>query len=936
MARFTYFSGVNVYVTPYSSVTDGGELVTEFNQRAALNVLGWKHVDLSNGDPGIYEYAMYASTQTPPPTGFYSYLTGTQDQADFQLSVPGSNLRIAPGVALVKGYYVQLRQELLIPASEIISAADMQDPANAQEIADRGGLTRYVKLRLITTQAHGNPHDERLVPPYNGVYNGVVILTDRDLPGFTELLLGTIFRDVNGAYSVINNTLKTRVLGIEHIAGAENYGNLVESPSGDFDTSIYGVQKYRYEDGQLVPNDHNLISINPWTWLGYTSVLGKYLRNMARVPDDAGRPGGIDGDPNLNMLGSIIGRVASEPNATQVTANNKLIQMVMQPPGGIPMLAYRTLLSGNPAPDCYGRELVPLPLATYTNHRIADDVPTLSGGAHGIISPKTLWQVDQLWADRDLMAGGRQFGPFETKQEADAFFATYSGTLEDYDYYWVLSDTIKNYADPNDLTVNYGTISTTFNCEMAGTVNIQAASDLSGTLVLTNVDGTAHGTATPSDDNYDPFDVDIEFADGTINSSLGGSDITVGVGTTVRYDPIVGTVTGTGVATATATLDNFVQNVSARYVWMEDFRDPQRTKKWIKQCVLRGFASPATPEHLGFVKPSDGNSIGDVVVDPQSGQLKLDPTGTTMLKNGGWVDSDTLMLRVDPDYDLSPLEGKRFAEENNSSLYIYLVGSGWDVATAPVLRHIRGKVVLNLTQASMAEGATAAMLCEDVDHIEIIPKSKVKINTNNCVVSVANSDAIYRWVNTRFMSGSNTAVVNNPWMTVNHAFSNTYENSLQVRFATITRGEYNIESAEMDIWIKREDWTEPKSIDNFSMVSINKLKFPPLYLELSDSGQPKPDPIFIPDTLNAKVSGTGGTHRTWDDATSQYVLTGNWISTIDWENGEEFSINGRMLSPSEDRIHGLKDIRFRVLVQFTEANDMAPQQVDYSVIYPST
>lgn len=935
MARFAYFSGVNVYVTPYSSVTDGGELVTEFNQRAALNVLGWKEIDLYHGDPGIYEYAIYASTQVPPPSGFYSYLTGTQDQDDFQLSVPGSNLRIAPGIALVKGYYVQLKQELLIPASEIISAADMQDPANAQEIADRGGLTRYVKLRLITTQAHGNPNDERLVPPYNGIYEGVEILTDRDLPRYSELLLGTVFRDVNGAYSVINNTLKTRILGIEHIAGAENYANLVESPEGDFDTSIYGVQKYRYEDGDLVPNDHNLININQWTWLGYTSVLGKYLRNMARVPDDAGRPGGIEGDPNLNMLGSMIGRVTPEANATSATLNNKLIQLITESGGDI-SLAYRTLLSGNPSPDCYGRETVPIPKANYTDHLIPNDVPSLSGRINGVMDARTLWQVDQLWADRDLMAGGRQFGPFETKQEADAFFATYPGTVQEYDYYWVLSDTIKNYADPNDLTVNYGTISTTFNCEMTGTVNIQASSDLSGNLVLTNVDGTAHGTATPSDDNYDPFDVDIEFADGTINASLDDTDITVGVSTTVRYDPIVGTVTGTGVATATATLDNFTQNVSARYVWMEDFRDPQRDMKWIKQCVIRGFASPATPEHLGFVKPSDGNSIGDVIVESQSGQLKLDPVGTAMLKNGGWVDLASQVIYVSPEDDLSYLSGKRFAEENGSVLYIHLTGNGWDATTAPVLRRVRGRVYIYTEQATLAEGAEAAMLCDDVDCLYIMPGGNVKINTTNCVVDVANSNAIYRWVNTRFTSGSNTAVVNNPWMTVNHAFSNTYENSLQVRFATITRGEYNIESAEMDIWIKREDWTEPKSIDNFSMVSINKLKFPPLYLELNDSGQPKPNPIFIPDSLNAKVSGTGGTHRTWDDATSQYVLTGNWISTIDWENGEEFSINGRMLSPNEDRIHGLKDIRFRVLVQFTEANDMVPQQVDYSVLYPST
>ena len=49
MPHFPCYSSANVYIAPYSSATDGGELVTEFNQRAALNTVGYSVVDLTKG-----------------------------------------------------------------------------------------------------------------------------------------------------------------------------------------------------------------------------------------------------------------------------------------------------------------------------------------------------------------------------------------------------------------------------------------------------------------------------------------------------------------------------------------------------------------------------------------------------------------------------------------------------------------------------------------------------------------------------------------------------------------------------------------------------------------------------------------------------------------------------------------------------------------------
>lgn len=943
MPRFAYFSPANSYIEPYSSSTGGGELVTEFNQRAGLNVIGSKPVYLEDGNAEVYAYASYSPTGDSPRTNYSALMTGTRDLLSMQLSISGANLRIAPGEAVVKGYYCNLGTELLIPTSEAITMAEMQDTANAKEIEDRDCLTRYVKVRIVTTQSPGNDHDERLVPPSDGVYAGFEIVIDKVLPSREELLLGILSRHTDGSYTVANNTLKARVVGINRISGAENYHNLVSSPQERDDVNIYGVQANHYEDGVIVPTENNITNINEWTWLGYNSVLGRYLRNMARVPDDAGKPGGIPGSSSLQMLGNMIGWAAdgtdtSSYTISDATRSNKLVRVRTVTMSGIPILTYRVLLSGESSPDCYATEYVPLPEADYEGHAYPDDVPEFShliGRQSGVMSSRSLWQLDQLWADRDSLNLGRQFGPFVSKQAADQWFAQHVDTVTPMlnDYYWVLSDTVNNYADPTDTTVDYGTISTTFTCSMTGTVNIEAKDQvLTGQLTATTVEGSASGTATPNNVDYDPFPVSIAFTNGELSFPVTGQDPIK-----IEYDSVAGTVTGTGIATATAELKDFSQNVSARYVFLDDPEYPgdETKRKWQKQAVLRGFAAPADPNHYGFVKPSDGNTIGDVIVDNATGQLKLDVHSRAMLQNGGWeVVSGAEDQIITMDTDTSVYQGKWYQD----GIRFILTGNNWDAESAPVLKRIRGKVTLITTNASLAANATAAINCEDIDYLvlgtDAYPPA-VKVNTENCVVDLMYSDYVYRWINTRFRSGSNKAVVNNPWMTVTDAFSHTYVNSLQARFATITRGEYGIESAELDIWIKREDWTVPKTIEDFAMITINKLKFPPLYFTLNDDGQPQYVQL-IPDDVNAKVSGTGGTHRTWDDAQSQYVLTGNWISTIDWENGQELSVNGRMICPEGDRLHGLHDIRFRALVQFTKADDMVEQSVDYGLLFPTS
>lgn len=917
MPIFSYYSAANAYIQPYSSTVGGGELVTEFNQRSQLNVLGWKTVDLSKSKPKIADAT------------YKSWMTGCKDSDSLQLSIVGANLRIAPGEALICGYYGDFLEEVTIPTNDIITRADL-----GPNRPDGFKLTKYVKLQVVTTQSAGNRHDERLVPPLNQQYPSVQIIIDDTLPQLNQLLLGTISRDTNGSFEVVNNSLKTGFIDVKHISGAENYDELVSAPD---DGSIYGIQ---------AGEERNLVNINEWTWLAYSSVLGKYLRNMAKVPDDAGTPGGGTGTSDLEMLGLIVGWVSDSqtqgPGSDYQVLDNQMIRVQLQNVTAYqegadpakPYLAYRVLQNGEKSPDCYKIEYAPLPFANYDGHRVPDTVPAWNGPnalrsrRSGMVTAEALWQLDQIWAMRGELHIGRQFGPFVTKAEADSWFAARPDfTPLVNDYYWVLSDTVENEANPQNLDVDYGTISATYTANTSGdvTASFNQQTITGGTTMTGTVTGTFSGDMETQDGNNTTIPV---------SGDLTAQELIVSTSQEVEINEIQGKATGTGTGTATFKLKSFTQNVSARYVYLPN--NPLNTAdgySWHKQMVMRGFACPGTPTYYGFLRPSSGTAIGDVINDPETNQLRVGDTTKTMIQNGGWIEyNDPATFALYPE---SAYIDRYTNYWFKSGLTLTLRGEGWNADTLKPLRRIRGDITLDISQCVLAPGAVAAITCEDINQLTIVAnESSNKINVKDCVVTMKNFNNIYRWQSSEFDTGSNVAPVYNPWMTIENPFSSTYENSLQVRFATITRGEYDIVSAEMDIWIKRADWDKPLSEDDLRMVTIDKLKFPPLYFRLDDAGNPI-DVQLIPNSLNAKVSGTGGTHRSWDATQGKYVITGNWISTIDWENGEELSVNGRMLSPSGDRLHGLYDLRFRACVQFTYADDMMEQSVDYTAIYPS-
>jgi hypothetical protein len=117
--------------------------------------------------------------------------------------------------------------------------------------------------------------------------------------------------------------------------------------------------------------------------------------------------------------------------------------------------------------------------------------------------------------------------------------------------------------------------------------------------------------------------------------------------------------------------------------------------------------------------------------------------------------------------------------------------------------------------------------------------------------------------------------------------------------------------------------------------SIEQLKFPPFLFKTDEEGNvlDYPRRQDIPDNLNLKIAGTAGTHRVYDDLTSSYIISGNWVSTIDWAHKDFLTLNARILNSSGDPRHSFADVRFRALVQFTHVDDMIETSTTYDNIY---
>ena len=322
--RFLVYGSYNSYIAPYSSDTHGGELITEFNQRAALNTLLKRKVDLTeyaetvsstiNEHFGkaveIDEFTGETEMQGPGLNSFLlstlhdkhnwditSYATGvrdgaeetpngTTDKGDFALAiVNNTRLTISAGVALVYGYYIDVDSEISIDCNDAINleeVAEVKD--NEGQVPGKECRSKFIKLAVQYTTNENARHDERLIPPLQQVYQGASIVINDELPYGNELLLGTITRSATGVYIVTENPAKTRMIPLDSIQGAEDYAELLKALPDDH---TYGI-KFGSTDGSEEGEVTNLRDIDPWLWLANESHLGRLLKSISTQADTAG------------------------------------------------------------------------------------------------------------------------------------------------------------------------------------------------------------------------------------------------------------------------------------------------------------------------------------------------------------------------------------------------------------------------------------------------------------------------------------------------------------------------------------------------------------------------------------------------------------------------------------------------------------------------
>ena len=587
--RFLVYSSNNSYITPYSSDTHGGELITEFNQRAALNTLLKRAVDMSDyaesvasavnefvgldvvvddttgqtekNGPGLNSFE---KTSLHDKNGWTitAYATGTRDADDFHLGMDANGrITVSAGVALVYGYYVESTAEVTFLRSDAFTVGDIANVANNEgQIPTNPCMTRFIKLAVQYTAPEHSRHDERLIPPFNGVYQGAAIVINEELPFGNELLLGTITIDSEGRAMLTENPYKTRMVPLDTVEGAEDYSKLLTAPE---DEHIYGI-KFGETGGSKDGEVTNLIDIDKWLWIAFDSNLGKLLRSMSTNADTAGNS---EDEPTRGIIVSdqtpytADDPVVDEFNCLQridAKSGSQFARMSWhqaQTPSntGADTIDHRALFFPYAMSRITGSSLISekkVPAKDGTVVKPFYDVsvyPCLNGlnGTDGIITYQQLAMLELMFDDyvhrqADGYARGRQYGPFLTLADAKGWFERHKPAVQPGDYFWVINDTAEaggteantttSGYELQNIVTNYGTVS--------GTVSGTAKQS----KLEVPVSGSFTGTAHPESDPDETLNIEGEIngkGQGTINAT------------------VTGTVNGT--------LDSFTQNVSSRY-----------------------------------------------------------------------------------------------------------------------------------------------------------------------------------------------------------------------------------------------------------------------------------------------------------------------------------------------------------------------------------
>lgn len=612
------YSPMNCYITPYSSDKHGGELITEFNQRAAINLLLHRQQSLVDYSEEVAEAVnsfagvVVELDQTTGETGYVgpglnsfldtsvhdsrnwvveAYATGAKSAEDFQLSIPTATsgsayLSVSAGKALVFGYYLEAATEILIDTADAIESTEIAAVShNEGQNPQKPCLTKFVKLAVMYTQGPNARHDERLVPPSNGAYLGAAIVINKELPRTNELLLGTITRDSMGNIMVTNNPKKTQLIPLASVDGAESYADKLQAIDDDY---TYGVKHGEVdEEGNLT----NLRIIDPWLWLHEKSNLAQLLKAMSSQVDTAG----LENDANTRAI--IVGEhirpdMLDEPiiehDKTDRTGERETA-------GDLPKLfqalyyAQAYSKSGDSSatvksahtflPMAYSTDVSPMgngfnktysaPANDPTNPGYSydlDGIPTIGNilnrglGQSGLMTKQQVTMLEYAFADYISRHDPDYFTPGQTGAGRGTGYGPFL-TLEDAKNWF--EDKQKNL--PN-FKIKLGDWFWVINDTAEAGGNQQNNSGGIEQIITDYGTVTGTGTANISIPNLSG---DVE---GTVSGNVTGtteSEPAVDVEGTVE-GTVSGTVQGTGTGAAkvqvTGTLNSFVQNISSRYV----------------------------------------------------------------------------------------------------------------------------------------------------------------------------------------------------------------------------------------------------------------------------------------------------------------------------------------------------------------------------------
>jgi len=676
------YSQRDSYVVPYSSDRAGGELITEYNQRIALNTLCSRRADLSDyaktardrinsrygvstvidqttGETayvsaGLNSFINYQEYANPSNWRFPATATGTQSDTDFELTVLGNgSIQISKGSAIINGYCVESTIPIELAASDVLSIADVDAAAtNPEQVASNPIVSKFIKLGVMYVDSTGNTHDERLNPPVDGIYNGVAIIVDDALPDVSQLLLGTVTRNKTGTFLVVNNTAKTRILPIDAVSGAENYDTLLGA--GDAEAGhIYGI-------GVIPGASGYLRDITDTLWLSKNSTIAKLIRGLAAQPD------GATVDPKKTTRGIIttVGLNQGEGDVTQA------LKIDNGPSNDYPSIFYQQAYAtdedasakieardthfpfANSKSTLSGSNIIekvlcePIPISGTVRHYDYHDVrfPELDfekGGTSGFITSQQAYMIEKTYAYMcNPDSQHRQYGPFRSVSEAaDWFREHHTIRYELGDYFWVINDDLKMVTagttvaadDPTLKAVetSFGNIAGTLTGAMSGTVTgeVSGTTDSGPTIavrgtVTGNVSGTAAGSVTGTFASITQY-VSARYSciySGETTSTTGASRI-------VRYAK----QNPTGEPT-----DKYSEDTESR----GGVVDGDSTKAWFAlQSVERGFGIPASAEMYGLVKcPADTETSDPmaVVKSTSDGNLKITKSLYTTIQNNGY------------------------------------------------------------------------------------------------------------------------------------------------------------------------------------------------------------------------------------------------------------------------------------------------------------